>query len=146
MQISRIALTTALGLSLTAAAGTWALAQTGGQKLTAHLAGANEKPTPGDPKASGMATVTVKDAQVCYEIQTKDLAQPIMAHIHRGGPSEAGPVALALTPPDANGRSAGCASADAALAKDLVAHPGDYYVNVHTAAFKAGAIRGQLTK
>ena len=116
--------------------------------LMANLAGANEKPTAGDPKASGMAHVQLDAAknQVCYELMVKDLAQPTMAHIHKGGPTEAGPVALALTPPDPNGHAKGCATADAALVKDLAQNPGGYYVNVHSATFKAGAIRGQLGK
>jgi hypothetical protein len=29
-------------------------------------------------------------------------------------------------------------------AADVLAHPGDYYVNVHTADFPGGAVRGQL--
>jgi hypothetical protein len=115
-------------------------------KLKAVLNGQNEKPTAADPKATGTASVTVKGTQVCYELKTKDLAGATMAHIHKAGPDAAGPVALALTPPDANGLSKGCATADEALAKDLVANPGAYYVNVHSATYKAGAIRGQLGK
>lgn len=123
-------------------------AAAGGPMLMATLAGANEKPTAGDPKASGMAHVTVDpgQSQVCYELTVKDLAQPTMAHIHKGGANEAGPPAVALTPPDANGQSKGCTNVEAALAKDLVANPGGYYVNVHSATYKAGAIRGQLGK
>ncbi|MFC3070876.1 CHRD domain-containing protein [Phenylobacterium soli] len=122
--------------------------ETGGRPLMASLNGANEKPTPGDAKATGMAHVTVNlgQNQVCWDLMVENLAQPTMAHIHKGGTAEAGPVALALTPPDATGHSKGCASADAALAKDLIQNPGAYYVNVHSDAFKAGAIRGQLSK
>lgn len=150
---SKIALATALTAGLIAAPALAAPKHpmehpTGGRPLMASLSGANEKPTPGDPKGTGMAHITVNEGQkqVCWDISVENLADPTMAHIHKGGPNEAGPVALALTPPDASGHSKGCASADEALAKDLIQNPGAYYVNVHTGAFKAGAIRGQLSK
>jgi Cu/Zn superoxide dismutase len=135
--LARALLTVALA---TAAAP--ALAQT----FNASMNGASEKPTAGDPKATGAAKVTVKDTQVCYDLGVKDLTAPIAAHIHKGGPNEAGPVVVPLSPPDASGKSQGCVDADAAVAKDIAANPGAYYVNVHTAQFKAGAIRGQLSK
>lgn len=116
------------------------------QSLSATLNGASEKPTAGDPKATGTAKVTIKDTQVCYDLSVKDLTAPTMAHIHKGGPDVAGAVAVPLTPPDASGKSQGCVNADAALAKDIATNPGGYYVNVHSAQYKAGAIRGQLKK
>jgi Cu/Zn superoxide dismutase len=134
---ARVALTAALAFAAAPA-----LAQT----FNATLNGANEKPAPADPKATGSAKVTLKDTQVCYELNVKDLTAPIAAHIHKGGPNDAGPVAVPLSPPDASGKSQGCVDADAAVAKDIAANPGNYYVNVHTAQYKAGAIRGQLTK
>lgn len=139
---------TRLALAATLAAGlaSPALAQSTGPMLMATLSGANEKPTPGDPKASGMAHVVVDGSQVCYELMVQNLAQPTMAHIHKGGPGEAGPVALALIPPDPAGHAKACVAADPALAKDLSDNPGGYYVNVHSAQYKAGAIRGQLAK
>jgi Cu/Zn superoxide dismutase len=143
---ARAALAAAAAMVAFAGLAAQASAQTAGQKLTASLNGANEKPTAGDPKATGTATITVNPGQVCYDLAVKDLAQPTMAHIHKGGPNDAGGVALALTPPDASGKSQACVTADAALTKDLVANPGGYYVNVHSAQFKAGAIRGQLGK
>jgi hypothetical protein len=136
MHIARVALTAAL-----AAVAAPALAQS----FNATLTGANEKPAPADPKATGSAKVTVKDTQVCYDLSVKDL-NATMAHIHKGGPDVAGPVAVPLSPPDASGKSQGCVNADPAVAKDIAANPGDYYVNVHSAQYKAGAIRGQLTK
>jgi len=35
---------------------------------------------------------------------------------------------------------------DRRLLMDIIQHPQDYYVNVHTADFPGGAIRGQLHK
>jgi len=134
---ARVALTAALALAAAPALA---------QSFSATLNGASEKPTAGDPKASGSAKVTVNDTQVCYDISVKDLTAPTMAHIHKGGPEDAGAVAVPLTPPDASGKSQGCVKADAALAKDIAANPGGYYVNVHSAQYKAGAIRGQLKK
>jgi hypothetical protein len=145
IHFTRLALAAVLGASLAGLGGA-ALAQAGATKLAATLSGANEKPTPADPKATGTASVTVNGSQVCYDLQVKDLSQPTMAHIHKGAADVAGPVAVALSPPDASGHSAACVTADPAVAKDIAANPSGYYVNVHSAAFKAGAIRGQLTK
>jgi Cu/Zn superoxide dismutase len=133
----RAALTAALALAAAPALA---------QSFNATLNGANAKPAPADPKATGTAKVTVKDTQVCYELSVKDLTAPTMAHIHKGGPNDAGPVAVPLSPPDASGKSQGCVDADAAVAKDIAANPGGYYVNVHSAQYKAGAIRGQLAR
>ena len=51
-----------------------------------------------------------------------------------------------LKPPGPDGKIKDCATADAAVVKDILANPGGYYVNVHTADFRPGAIRGQLSK
>jgi hypothetical protein len=117
------------------------------QMLMANLNGANEKPAAGDPKGTGTAMVTLDAAkgQVCYKITTKDLADAKMAHIHKAPATAAGPVAVPLKPP-VDGKVEDCATADAAVIKAIAANPGDYYVNVHTGAFPAGAIRGQLGK
>jgi hypothetical protein len=50
-----------------------------------------------------------------------------------------------LTPPT-SGVSSGCTSADPNLIKAIIQHPEKYYVNVHTAEFPGGALRGQLSK
>jgi hypothetical protein len=39
---------------------------------------------------------------------------------------------------------AGCTFTDPALAAEIMANPGNYYVNVHTTDFPAGLVRGQL--
>lgn len=125
-----------------------ALAQEGGRPLSAHLTGAAEKPAPGDPDGMGHATfrVNVGQNQVCYEIMVEKISPAGAAHIHKGGPEEAGPPVVMLKPPGADGKIKDCATADAAVVKDILQNPGGYYVNIHTADFRPGAIRGQLGK
>jgi hypothetical protein len=65
------------------------------------------------------------------------------AHFH--GPAPAGKNAGVMVPISPNGPSfEGSATLNDAQAKALM--DGDMYINVHTAANKAGEIRGQLVK
>lgn len=110
------------------------------------LAGENETPS-GDPVATGSATIRVRAGQpkICYQLVTHDLSGPAAAaHIHRGAAGVAGPVLIQLRTPNAAGKSTGCAKAKRTLVKAILAHPSNFYVNVHTAEFPAGAIRAQL--
>jgi len=75
----------------------------------------------------------------------KDLPEATAAHIHEGAVGKDGPVKVGLDAPK-GGSAKGCKSADAAVVKDIMANPANYYVNVHNAAYKSGAIRGQLSK
>ncbi|HUG85691.1 MAG TPA: CHRD domain-containing protein [Euzebya sp.] len=90
------------------------------------------------------------ETRVCYFmgffIEGEDA---IASHIHEAPEGENGDVVvtLPLPPPDVEfGGAAGplCVDVDPALRNDLLANPGDYYVNVHTEAHPGGAIRGQL--
>ena len=116
--------------------------------LSAHMMGMAEKPGPGDADGMGHATLKVNTdkSEVCWTLMVENIAPATMAHIHKGAADVAGGVALALTPPDAAGKATGCATADAAVVADIVANPAGYYVNVHNAEFRGGAIRGQLSK
>lgn len=122
--------------------------QTGGRPLSAHLTGAAEKPNPGDPDGAGHATfrVNVGQNQVCYEVMVEKIAVATAAHIHKGGPTEAGPPVVPLKAPDATGKVKDCATADKAVVQAIQQNPAGYYVNVHNAEFPAGAVRGQLSK
>lgn len=119
----------------------------GSRPLRASLSGAAEVPGPGDPDGSSTAFITLKQGQslVCWAITAPDIVSPTAAHIHAGVAGIAGPVVVTLSPPE-GGTSAGCASVDRALYMEIRKNPAAYYVNVHTAEFPSGALRGQLTK
>ena len=143
----------ALALSFTASAAliagsAIASSSQGGVKLQTRLTGAAEVPGPGDTDARGSASVTVNSGQkkVCYKLAVSNIDTATMAHIHVGARTVAGPVAVTLTPPNASGNSSGCATVTRTLALAILKNPSGYYVNVHNAAFPAGAARGQLAK
>jgi CHRD domain len=113
------------------------------QTLTATLSGSNEVGG-GDAGLSGTATVTVDPAsgQVCAKVTSK-VQGAVAMHIHKGASGANGPVVVPLDPKTINGASA-CVSAKTDLAKAIAADPAGYYVNIHTPAKPAGALRGQL--
>jgi len=112
--------------------------------FTTQLTGGQEAPGPGDPDGTGVARVTVDTStgRICYVIRVSNIAPATAAHIHEAPPGEPGPVVQGLIAPT-RGRSAGCLT-NYALAADIAADPGDYYVNVHNTPFPGGAVRGQL--
>lgn len=114
----------------------------------ARLLGANETPNPGDPDATGAATVSfhqidATDTQACWDLSYKGLDAPTAAHIHEGATGVAGPIRVDFGAPGASGHS-GCATITNTLANQIIATPANFYVNVHNAAYPTGAIRGQL--
>lgn len=109
------------------------------------LLGANEAPAAGDPDGRGNAVVRVDAAtgEICWNVTTHGTADLVAGHLHRKAPgAQSGPVvqAFALTTSDS---LRGCA-VNLAVASGLLADPAEYYVNVHTADFPAGAMRGDL--
>ena len=118
------------------------IAADGGRKFTTTLTGAAEVPGPGDPDGSGTATVTLNlgQGEVCWDIMVSGVDPIAAAHIHVGEAGVAGGVVVPLSP------TSGCTSADRDLIKAIIQNPEGYYVNVHNAAFPAGALRGQLSK
>jgi hypothetical protein len=120
-------------------------AQMGRRSLSASLTGRAEVPGPGKLDARGSATVTVNPGRnrACYTVRYRNLPNATMAHIHRGALGVAGPPVLTLHMAGP-GRFQGCDRISRALARDLTRAPGRFYVNVHSAAFPEGAMRGQL--
>jgi hypothetical protein len=118
----------------------------GGTAFQVALTGEAESPA-GDPVATGTATVRLRagQGQVCYVLSADNLPPAAAAHIHEGAAGVSGNVVIPLKTPAASGKSSGCATAARTLVASILTDPAGYYVNVHTAEFPAGAIRGQLT-
>ena len=75
------------------------------------------------------------------------LANVTAAHIHFGTGPNAGGIAVPLPLPSPFGGSAtGCVQVDRTLLRQILLSPESYYVNVHTTAFPAGAIKGTLAR
>jgi len=131
-------------LILLAAAATPALAA-GPATMTVPLTGAAEVPGPGDATGTGSATLMPDTAkgQLCYTLSASGSDTPTMAHIHKGAVGVAGPVVVPLKAP-ASGPVKECTAVPGEVLAAIVANPADYYVNVHSAAFPKGAMRGQL--
>ena len=101
---------------------------------------------PGPGRSQGQAAITLDDATntVCYQLTYEGISKPTAAHIHTGAKGVAGPVAVNLDIPK-NGDK-GCVPADATVLASIRDDPAGHYVNIHTAEFPKGAMRGQLTK
>jgi len=114
--------------------------------MKADLKGASEVP-PTDTKGTGSVTMTFDTAskKLTWKGTVSGLSGPATAaHFH--GPAEAGKNAGVVVPIAGadKGSFEGSATLTDAQASDLQA--GKWYVNVHTAANKAGEVRGQVTK
>jgi hypothetical protein len=116
--------------------------------LYAALTGAAEVPGPGDPDGTGFARITLNVAHgtICWELSWTNLDPTIAAHIHVGPAGVAGPVVVPLSVNgEGSGTSSGCTEVDRHLINAILRHPDQYYVNIHTTVYPAGAIRGQLS-
>jgi hypothetical protein len=121
-------------------------AHAGETMLTATMSGGEEVPGPGDPDGKGTASITLDDAKntACYELKYEGIGKVTAAHVHTGAQGKSGPPAIDFKP-DQNGDK-GCVPADAMTLKAVRDNPGGHYVNLHTAEYPSGAIRGQLAK
>jgi hypothetical protein len=111
----------------------------------ADLTGAQE-PGGGDPDGYAKAEISVADNldQICWDINDIHGIGPITgAHIHKGAAGVNGPVVLTLKPA-AEGGIKGCANKSEWTEDSLENNFRNFYVNVHTAQYPNGAIRGQL--
>lgn len=115
--------------------------------LTATLTGGSAETPAGDPDGGGTASITIDPAtrEVCWDITVTNIAAATASHIHVGAAGVAGDVVVPLDTDGFTGSTTGCFTPDAAAdLSAILANPAGYYVNVHTADFPAGAVRGQL--
>jgi hypothetical protein len=100
----------------------------------------------GDLNGQGSFSATFDGNELCYGLTVKNIENPVAAHIHRGSPRVAGPVVVPLQQPATGdpGASSDCVEVEAPLARAIRKNPRKFYVNVHTADFPGGAVRGQL--
>jgi hypothetical protein len=146
----RLFIALAAALAATFALAGIALADDGGRPFTTALSGAAEVPGPGDPDATGTASLQLNPGQqeVCLDISWADVDGEVFAgHIHAGTATVAGPVVVTLFTGSFAGTDSvsGCVAADRALILDIIRNPENYYVNVHSRPnFPGGAVRGQL--
>jgi hypothetical protein len=72
----------------------------------------------------------------------------VAGHIHKGKKGKAGDVVVPLFATQSSKTTRkGCArDQKASTLRAILSHPSNYYVNVHTKMFPAGAARGQLKK
>lgn len=106
------------------------------------LSGSNEVPAV-TTTASGSGTIAVAaDRSVSGSVTTTGIDGKA-AHIHAGAPGKNGPVIVPLTK---SGDNTWSVPPDAKLSDEQYAsyQAGNLYVNVHSAEYKGGEIRGQL--
>lgn len=114
--------------------------------LRADLTGAASVPGPGDPDGSARAILTSDEHgdEICFSLIPTNLAAPTGLHVHQGAAGAEGPIVIDLTRPDTNS-TRGCMAIPEGALERVVAAPGDFYVDVHTAEPPGVAARGQLS-
>jgi hypothetical protein len=123
-----------------------------GRPFSTTLTGAAEVPGPGDGDASGTAHISLNQGlgEVCFDLSWAGIDGTVTAaHIHVGAATVAGPVVVGLFAGAFAGTDSesGCVlGVSEELIKAIRQAPENYYVNVHSDVFPAGAIRGQLGK
>ncbi len=114
----------------------------GAHTFVAMLSGDQETP-PNTSPGTGLGTFTLDAAgtTITYNVSYQGLlSTTIASHLHRGAPGQAGPVIVPLT--CCPNPLSGSAPWDPANTSALLA--GNVYVNIHSALFPGGEIRGQL--
>jgi hypothetical protein len=96
---------------------------------------------------SFVARSNIGQGRICWSLTVTGLSDVTVAHIHYLNGPLATQIAVPLTlPTPFTGSATGCATALRALVKQILVHPENFYVNVHTTTYPGGAISGTLAK
>jgi len=113
----------------------------GGRPISALL-------TPVAPNTVGSGSFVgrsnIGQGRICWKLTVADLTDVTASHIHL---VSNGQIVVPLTLPNPfTGTATGCENTTRALVKQILMHPQNFYVNVHTTTYPAGAIAGTLHK
>ncbi|UIP07561.1 CHRD domain-containing protein [Erythrobacter sp. SDW2] len=123
------------------------LAEESSETYYATLTGANEVGG-GDSDGYGRAEISITDefGQICWDLNDVRGIGPITAaHIHLGAAGTNGPPVFTLRRANEGGYK-GCTDGSEWQEDRIEGNPEAFYVNVHTAEYPNGAIRGQLSR
>jgi hypothetical protein len=95
---------------------------------------------------SFVARSNIGQGRICWSLTVTGLSDVTAAHIHYLNGPLATQIAVPLALPTPFGSATGCATVLRALVKQILVHPENFYVNVHTTAYPGGAISGTLAK
>jgi hypothetical protein len=114
--------------------------------LDATLTGQQQTPGPADLDGTGTARIRLDggSGRLCWDLNVRGIGRATSAAIHAGPAGSVGPAVVALTSPDAGGRSEGCAAISPEVASRMAVQAHQFYLTVADEAHPQGAIRGQL--
>jgi hypothetical protein len=122
--------------------------------FAAALNGRNEVPVAGGPATGdkdgqAVGLLRIQGSQLTFAAKWNQIGTPTAAHIHAGKPGTNGAIQVPLFGAGlADGITAVTGTVtitDKALLDKLKADPTGFYVNLHTAEFPGGAVRGQMS-
>src|SRR3954451_5906264 len=115
----------------------------GNKTFNISMNGKQEVPK-GEPNGKGAAKVTLEPSRgkICFKLSCHAINKPVASHIHQAKKGASGPIVVpffAGAP-----KHSGCVRVAKSVINKIAKKPANYYVNIHTATFPAGAVRGQL--
>jgi hypothetical protein len=83
----------------------------------------------------------MRSGKACWDLTVNGTDKPLSAHVHQGLSGKLGDVVIPLG--DTFSRK-GCVLSGRRALRAVAVAPEEYYVDVHTAKYLQGAVRGQL--